>query len=416
MGLSGGLDSVCLLHLLANSEHAFSVEAVHVHHGLSPNADAWAAHCEALCSSLELPCSVVKVQVPRDSGLGLEAAARAERYKAFERVQADAWLLAHHQDDQAETVLLQLLRGAGVQGLSAMAVERALANGVSAFRPLLGVSKASLREYAERNQLTWVEDESNADAHYDRNFLRLNILPALEQRFPAAKQVLARSAQHLAESAQLLEEVAQDDAVHAVKSGRLDLAFLSQLSQARATNLLRFWLSSVTPLPLTTARLQNAMRQLLNAKQNALISIKLGQGYLHRYQGEAWFEPGTQQTEAFDLPWQGETNLQLPHGTLHFVETIGQGLAVDKIDKKGWHIRSRQGGERIKIDPKRPTRTLKHWLQDANIPPWQRESLPLLLWKDTLVAVPSAGVAVEYQAAEGAAGYVLDWQPGVVTQ
>jgi tRNA(Ile)-lysidine synthase len=409
LALSGGLDSRVLFDLLVNLRAAlgFKLQAMHVHHGLSPNADDWTEFCRQLCHSYQVPFEVVRVKVQRDSGQGLEAAARKERYQALLSTTADHVVLAHHLDDQAETLLLQLLRGAGVKGLSAMAARDADRR---LLRPLLDVSRAALEAYALNHQLQWVEDESNFGHGYDRNFLRHQILPELVRRFPAARETLARSAAHMAEAALLLEELASEDAQRHVRDNLLDTVGLAGLSEPRARNLLRWWLS-VNKVALPSAiRLQEMLRQLLSAKPDASLKIKLDHACLRRYQGMAYlhFEVVSQPVA---LTWQGEASLTLPDNSqLLFQREMGLGLALNKAAKL--RISARQGGERFKPDRERPTRTLKHLLQEAQMPPWLRERLPLIYCEDTLAVVPGIGVACELQAKHEEMGLVIAWQQG----
>ncbi|HEY0267735.1 MAG TPA: tRNA lysidine(34) synthetase TilS [Methyloradius sp.] len=413
IALSGGLDSRVLLHLLASQQKklGFKLRATHVHHGLSPNAEQWAQFCRAICNEIAIPIDVTYVKVPRDSGLGIEAAARNSRYKALlENSGEDYIVLAHHQDDQAETLLLQLLRGAGVKGLAAMAPidqKRRL------LRPLLDISRHQLEAYAKAHDLIWIEDESNEDEHYDRNFCRHQVLPLLAQRFHAVSQNLARSAVHLAETSALLDELAALDAVTIIGHHQIDVAGLSKLSDARARNLLRWWLvQQHQPLP-STSRLQEMLHQLLSAKSDAALKVAVdapNDVWLRRYQGFAYI-----QTNADALPiamiWQGEPELVLPDGSrLSFERKSGAGLAAERLGINKLRISHRVGGERFKPDWARPTRTLKHLLQEAHIPPWQREHLPLVYWDETLAIVPGIGVACELQAREGESGLVVSLQ------
>jgi len=321
LGLSGGLDSRVLLHLLVNAHQQmdFKLSAIHINHRISPNADDWANFCAKLCANDGIPFQAVAVDVPRDSGLGLEAAAREARYRVLLAQDADAIVLAHHQDDQAETLLLQLLRGAGVKGLAAMgkvSYQRSAISGQlkTILRPLLEASRKELLEYAGAHGLEWIEDESNLDLAYDRNYLRSRILPELEQRFPAARRTLARSASHLAEAAALLEEVAREDAVLAVSDGRLDLAMLKAMSAARAANLLRWWVAQQAGVPVSTARLADIRSQLLNAKPDARIHISLGMAVLRRRRGLAFIERAGDATPARRSP-EGAAGLELGDAT-----------------------------------------------------------------------------------------------------
>ena len=409
---SGGLDSRVLLELLAELRDSmgFGLRAMHVHHGLSPNADDWAGFCSTTCASLNVPLQIVHVEVPRNNGLGLEAAARNERYDALMQEPADYILLAHHQDDQAETLLLQLLRGAGAKGLSGMAMHD---EARKLLRPFLDISRAELVAFAKQRGLQWIEDESNHDVGYDRNYCRHHILPVLEQRFPAAKQTLARSAAHIAEASQLLDELAEIDAAQYLKDQQLDLAGLAGMSEARARNLLRWWLSSHRQVMPNSHRLQEMLRQLLNAKADAAIKIAVDSAngvWLRRYRGVAYLE-----FNAFNSPialvWQGESELLMPDNSrLLFEQKMGCGLAFERLGIHKLRISHRIGGERFKPESAKPTRTLKHLLQEANIPPWQRERLPLIYWDDVLAVVPGVGVACSMQASENETGLVIAWQ------
>lgn len=289
LGLSGGLDSRVLLHLLAavRLKLSFELSAVHVNHRISPNAHVWAAFCARICTDAAVPFHAIEVDVPRDSGLGLEAAAREARYAVLLGVDgADFVLLAHHQDDQAETLLLQLLRGAGVKGLAAMpaAVER---RGKRIWRPLLDFSRAELLGYARTHDLEWIEDESNLDPAYDRNYVRGHVMPILEGRFSAARRTLARTASHLAQAAELLEDLAKEDAGRTVFESRLDLNALKAMTVARATNLLRYWILKQSGLSLSAARLDDIRSQLLDSKADARVRIRIGSQELTRRRGMA---------------------------------------------------------------------------------------------------------------------------------
>ncbi len=429
LGLSGGLDSCVLLHLLAVAQQIvpFHLHAMHVHHGLSVNADAWATFCTEQCVLLNIPLQIIKVDIEASPKLGIEAAARQLRYEAlFNNVlpelsvpnQADFIVTAHHQDDQAETLLLQLFRGAGVKGLASMA---AVDPSRRLLRPLLEVSRQTLQDYAERHQLKWCDDESNADTHYERNFLRHNIMPILETRYPAIKSVLARSTFHLAEANELLDALAELDATTLLLNNSLCLNGLAQLAQVRAKNVLRWWFAKNQLAMPSSEHLSEIINQLLNAKADANINIQLnhiGQINLSsqtqhltlkRFQHRAYLL-AEQSTPVFDLLWTGEAELNLPNGgKLHFKQVMGAGLAL-KFGMTKLRITNRAGGERFKPNVLRPTRTLKHLLQEANIPPWQRDYLPLIYWHDTLAFVPYIGMANELQATEHELGLEITWQ------
>lgn len=412
LALSGGLDSSVLLHLLVSLKPIlrFELHALHVHHGLSPNADAWAALCMEQCQSLDVPIRVVQVNVDQSSKLGIEAEARQMRYQALfdERlsIQADFIVTAHHQDDQAETFILQLMRGAGVKGLSSMAeVDRIR----SLIRPLLRVSRQALYDYAIQNELQWCDDESNDNTQYERNFVRHDVMPILQARYPSVKSVISRTASHLAEANALLNTLAEIDAQTLVVNDSVCLQGLSQLSNSRAKNLLRWWFAQHYLSMPTSDHLAEMLQQLLNAKPDAELSIKIQHYTLRRYQQRAYLSI-EQINEPFDLVWNGENELMVPNGgKLIFRQVEGAGLAL-KFGMTRLRITNRSGGERFKPDVLRPTRTLKHLLQAANIPPWQRDHLPLIYWQDTLACVPGVGVAHELRASKNELGLDITWQ------
>lgn len=287
--LSGGVDSVVLLSLLAEiaPRFPFELSALHVHHGLNPKSDEWAAHCLNLCRRMNIPCEVVQVNVPRKSAEGLEAAARKARYAALTKPGVEAVALAHHLDDQAETVLFQLLRGGEPRALAAMPEAR-MFSGVQLLRPLLGASKAELIAHAHRHALPWVEDDSNLDTSLSRNALRQEVLPVLEKHFPDYRERLAGVARRMAEVADLLESLAsQDRAVH--QDRELDCAALKQLPETRARNLLAHFLRDHEVTVPRPAQLRELLRQLLEARGRLALLLPDGRKLL-RIKGRVWIE------------------------------------------------------------------------------------------------------------------------------
>ena len=284
VGLSGGCDSVVLLHLLAKSRFATQLSAIHVHHGLSLNADAWQAHCIAFCNELCVPLVVRHVEVPRASGDGLEAAARRARYEAFAESGADFLLLAQHRGDQAETLLFNLLRGAGVVGAAAIPVERAFRR-IRVLRPMLSISRAEIEAYANAQGLSWVDDESNADISFSRNFLRHEILPALADRFPGVESGLAQAAENFAEASALLDELAEQDWTHVSLGDDVQIKQLRQLSAERIKNMLRFRLRQLGWRTPDAPRLAEFVRQLRQAGPDRHPSLALPDGEMRVAQG-----------------------------------------------------------------------------------------------------------------------------------
>lgn len=414
LGLSGGVDSVVLLHLLQqlSLRYSWRLNALHVHHGINPQADVWAAFCADLCALYGVSLQVEHVNIAPLRSLGIEAAARKLRHAALAQQQVDFVALAHHLDDQAETLLLQLLRGAGVRGASAMPAIKHRANVPTLLRPLLNVPRSILLEYAQQHALQWVEDESNADDTYPRNFLRHRILPLLEQRFPAYRKTLLRSAQHFAEATELLDELAQQDADLAIANNRLDIKKLRVLGVVRGKNLLRYFLAAQgAPIPDST-RLQEMLRQLCNARPDAQVCIDWQGWQMRRYRDHAYTMLALPPPVDFTVMWHGEAEilLPLPHGALQFIYTIGQGICLAKLHLGIAKIRSRHGGESIRVDAAQPQRNLKNLLQEHEILPWQRDLLPLLFCDADLVCVPGIAIANTYLAQPDEAGVVVIWR------
>jgi tRNA(Ile)-lysidine synthase len=414
LGLSGGVDSVVLLHLLAQLSPRFSwhISALHVHHGISRHADSWVAFCTELCSRYSIPFQLERVDIKPLREMGLEAAARQLRHAALARQPVDFIALAHHRDDQAETLLLQLLRGAGVRGASAMPLLKSRNVAPSLLRPLLDIERRELEGYAREHGLQWVEDDSNRDVGYPRNFLRHRVLPVLEQGFLAYRTTLARSAGHFAEAAGLLDELAAQDAVSAIDGERLGVAALRQLSSARGKNLLRYFLvQRGAPIPDAT-RLTEMLRQLCGAGEGAQIRITWQDWQLRCYREHAYALPVTLPAADFAIVWQDETEITLPasHGVLHFEPVTGQGLSLHKLKQGVVTIRPRLGSESILLDAARPRQSLRNLLPQQGVPPWQRELLPLLFCGDELVLVPGVASASAYAALADEAGVLVRWQ------
>ena len=435
-GVSGGVDSVVLLDCLRRVSRKLRVRVavLHVNHKLSPNAGRWDAFCRRLCRTQGIPHSSVTVKITR--GGNLEAVARAARYAVFDRQRADYIVLAQHRDDQVETLLLQLLRGAGVRGLAAMPLLRKaegrkqkadggwrMADGAqggrgshpspAVLRPLLDVTRAEILEYARKRRLEWIEDESNASVDFRRNFLRHEVLPVIARRFASYRTTLARSARHLAEAGELLDELAAQDATGLFDGVTLAVAALRRLSSARARNLLRFFLARRGVVMPNVERLEEALRQALTARQDARVAVVLDNSVLRRYAGRLHVVPVSR-----PLPrgvvrrWHGELEIELPEfgGVLVLRRTRDDGIGLARLRAQTVTIRSRQGGERLQPDPGRPRRSLKNLLQEAHVAPWQRDRLPLIYCGNALVWVPEVGVDSAFQARPDEAALRPEWK------
>ena len=423
LGLSGGVDSVVLLEVLRRLAPRldFRLSCVHVNHGISPNARRWAAFCARRCKRHAIALALHEVDVEPYRADGLEAAARRARYEVYAGQKGDFIVLAQHLDDQAETLLLQLLRGAGVKGGAAMpllrqqdaAKEGKRARAPAILRPMLAVSRKQIEAYATARKLTWVEDESNADTRRDRNFLRHRVLPVIGQAFPGYRATFSRAAKHLAEASLILDELAQADAKPAVTGNRVAVAELQRLGTGRARNLLRWLLMGHGAAAPEADRLQEALRQVVKARDDAAVHIVLGTWELRRFDGYAYLLPAQPDPPvAMRRNWDGKRVWPLPElgGTLHFVRRRGAGLAAARVVEPGLGVRLRQGGEKLRLQAGGPTRSLKNLLQEARIPPWERERLPLIYYEGALVAVPGVGVASAWRAAAGEFGWLLDWR------
>jgi tRNA(Ile)-lysidine synthase len=409
LGLSGGLDSVVLLHALLaqrRDQLPFTLQAVHVHHGLSAHADDWAAFCTQLCASHALELNIHHVEIALDDAAGIEAAARRERQRVFAGLDADFLLTAHHQNDQAETLLLQLLRGAGPKGLAAMAeLQHRPGWHAAQLRPMLEVPRAGILDYAHAHALVWVDDESNRDARYRRNALRQQVMPLLATHFPGCDLTLARAAALQADAAGLLDELAQMDAVEAIAGDRLDCNALAHLTFSRARNLLRYFIElHDQPMP-SARRLNEALHQLLEAKDDARVCVRLGQVAVWRFRGGAYLAP-VGATPVAPVRWQGEPVLWLPAAGahVHFDAVIGAGLRYDALKDGEVLLGVRQGGERLRLHANGPRRSLKNLLQEHAIPPWQRGRLPLLWCDGRLAWAAGIGFDVDLLAAPGDLG------------
>ena len=424
IALSGGRDSMVLLDAAVRAAVMRPIElsAVHVHHGLSDHADDWAAFCAAACRERGVPLTVRRVAVARRGGESLEAAARAARYAAFAALDVDGVALAHHADDQAETLLLQLMRGAGPHGIAAMARGTpARASGPALLRPLLAVRRSAIDAYIGAHGLAHVEDDSNADVALRRNRLRVDIVPRLAAAFPGYPETLVRAAAHQAEAAQLLDDLAALDARDGIGPALpgtapadgdvLDRRLLTALPAARARNLLRWFLRRQGLRAPSAARLAAMLQQLVAAANDARVAIAHDGATVGVHRG--WIAIHGPPATGWAAEWRGEPALALPHGTLLFspIAAGREGIAATALDGPPLVARAARGGERLRLAADRPRRALTDLWREAGIPPWARSAWPLLFCGDELVAVPGLGVAAPFVARGGAAGYAADWRP-----
>ena len=386
---SGGLDSTVLLHALAKSGRSISV--IHVHHGLQAVADDWAVHCTQVCASLGVDMQVVRVKV-EDSGQGVEAAAREVRYAALRAAMkaGDVLATAHHRDDQAETVLLRLLRGTGPSGLAAIRPLAEFAPGWL-WRPLLDVPRTRLKTYAKRHALTWIEDPHNQNARFARSFLRAEILPRLQAQWPAAAQNLARAAELAAETAELLHELAVNDLAElAEPSGPLPIDRLQALSPGRRRNLVRHWVEARgLPLPFHDTLL-HLEREVLQAAEDADPVLAWPGGEFRRYRGRLFAMPVLPPVAPkFSAEWDGRGTLALPPGCGRLHTPAGNRRPSPCT------VRLARPGDRFRPFGSTQTRTLKNLFQERGIPTWVRQRTPLVAREDHIVWIGGIGWAAD---------------------
>ena len=420
VGYSGGLDSSVLLHglhqLSEQADFQWSLRALHINHGMQSDADNWQRHCERSCKEMNIDLAVADVRADFGESLptaDIENAARKLRYRAFEKnLQADeALLLAHHLDDQMETLLLRLMRGAGIKGLAGIPVTRPLGHGFL-YRPLLGFERQQLAEYASAHALRWLQDQSNDDEQFDRNFIRHTLLPSLASRWPGYRDSWSKTAALAAESQDLLVELAVIDLgkLATERHSVIRLEPLLALSNARQRNLLRHWLREIGVPELGWNRLQQLSTEVLRADASGNAGL-LGDGFqIRRYQQKLYvLKPVPELDPASQLHWdtrQDQAFVLPDNGSLHLRATTDTGLALPQDG--GLQIRYRQGGESCQLAG-RPNKSLKKLLQEHQIEPWLRNRMPLLYIEDALVCIPGIGVAERFTAKPDEPAMQINW-------
>jgi tRNA(Ile)-lysidine synthase len=412
LGLSGGLDSCVLLHLLANMQTQldFKLKAIHVHHGLSSSADDWLNFCKQKCKLLDIEFDAVKVKINEKGSLGIEGEARELRYEAIKKKQKGVVALGHHQNDQAETLLLQLLRGSGLKGLAGMPEfdeERKF------WRPMLNIKKELLEKYASENDIKYIKDESNEDINFDRNFIRKKVLPLIESRYPASIETISRSATNISEGHQINELLALDDSKNVMSDdgSHLLIENLNKLPNLRAINLIRWWLTFNGLLMPSKKNVEELFRQVKLIKKDTSLNLKISNDRsIRAFDDKLLIVSIMNDLPSYHFKWAGQEEIELPNKSkLHFVKTKKGGLSLSKLGAKSLYIKSRTGGEKLKSFPDQPSRSLKYLFQKADIPHWERDQVPLVYANEQLVAVPNLGVQYEYQSKVGEVGYQIKW-------
>jgi len=424
---SGGLDSSVLLFLCAQycQQRGIPLHAYHVHHGLSPNADTWTNHCADVCSCLGVRFDYEKIVVTNQDGSGIESSARKGRYLAIGRMSAVAQveivLAAHHQDDQAETLLMQMLRGSGIAGLSGMDkfnYAPALFGNPSLLmmRPLLNVSRSELELFARENDITYIEDESNDDARYLRNALRHQVMPILEEISPGFAARMSRTAKHMQSTLSLIEALAEQDLsiCMSIEDLSINLNLIRQLDPERVSNIFRLWLSKSGVRMPSTSRLNEIRKQLFEAKDDARITIYHETLAIHRYQSRIYAsdrsrEPANEEKNIY-FAWSGQDAIAFPefHGTLFF-QKEARGVSSTWLAQQSLCIHLRRGGERLKLAENRSTRDMKSHYQSLNIPYWVRQQLPFISVGNQLLYAARVGMQSEFCSTDKGDKVVFDW-------
>jgi tRNA(Ile)-lysidine synthase len=437
VALSGGLDSSALLTALARPRQTRPrLRAIHIDHGLHPNSRLWSTHCRRLARQLKVPLQVLTTKVTRVRGESLEAAARTARYALLEAHLApgEVLLTAHHEDDQLETVLLQLFRGSGLAGISAMPEIAAFGHGFLG-RPLLSCRRSQLEEWAKSTGLTWVEDSTNADESLDRNYLRRRVLPLLRARWPGVASSVGRSARHAAQAQRLLDEVARRDVERAADGDCLASSLLRGLKPERRRNALRFWIARSGFTVPDTRRLDEICGPLLGARPDANPRVTWGDVFVQRERGRLSIARGERRPSArgergpiargerrsstaverraaapggsaepeLVWKWTAQASCPLPGegGQLELRQDTRGPLDLDALPRE-LTIRTRAGGERLRPRRGGPTRALKSLLQEAQVPPGERMRLPLVCSGARVLAVADLWLDESIQAAPGA--------------
>jgi len=399
---SGGVDSHVLLHALVqlrNKRSKFHLKAIHIHHGLLPKADDWLEHCQSVCNILNVDIVDFKLQLKPQSGDSIEAIARQARYQKFSQtIEKDEIIVtAHHADDQAETFLLQLFRGAGLKGLSSIAVKMPFDSG-TILRPFLHVSRDDILVYAKAHHLIWIEDDSNTNTRFLRNFLRREAIPLLKTKWPHFDKTLVRAATHITEADKLLSEFIGQDVAKVVKEdGSISLEKLKNFSFIRQKNILRYWVYENNFLLPQEKQLNHVFKDVIDAREDAIPCVCWDGAEVRRYQNHLYLmKPLLPMDATMSFQWNYQQPLEFPHdlGTLIPKVKKGQGMKLSKLPKS-LTVSFRQGGEVIELQGRKGRQDLKKLFQEWKIPPWMRDCIPLIYVNNELVCV--VGYAISRQ-------------------
>jgi tRNA(Ile)-lysidine synthase len=417
LALSGGLDSCCLLHWLWRSAYRARVSVIHVHHGLQAEADAWATHCERACKALDLPLTVARLGLETVPGESVEALARTGRYAVLADGvgPGELMLTAHHREDQAETVLLQLFRGSGPRGLAAMPADAPLGRGRH-LRPMLGIDRSELVAYAGATGIDWIEDPMNLDQRLGRAYLRRDVLPRLKQHWPGVIGALTRAARHASEAAELLDELARSDLRQVQRSGDgdwgLDIPGLSTLGPSRQRNLLRHWLRRSGLRVPSAVQLQRILDEVVGARPDRQPEVRWSGVRVCRHRGRLVIVPDAPPVDSgFESRLCVGDSVLLPDGGRVWLEPSPTGeLGADALAGARLTVGYRRPGARLRLTQGAPSCTLKQVFQASAVPVWLRERTPILYREDKVVAVGDRWTDVRFRPGQGEARVAFRWQ------
>jgi len=434
IALSGGLDSMALLQFavpyLLQAKYS-KIQVIHIHHGLSANADDWAEHCQSVCGEMGLECFVERVSVVSE-GQGVEAAARKARYQVFEAYLSSGSVLlqGHHQNDQAETVLMRLLRGAGPEGLSGIPQQRDLSKG-SLFRPWLGLSRSLLEQEVAKFPITWVEDESNTDLQFDRNFVRHEVLPLLETRWPKVLNSLSRTAGRSSQAHQhLLEwcEAQKEEVLSKCYDRAIDLASLANYSIQQQRLFVRYWFDYMQVEHPSEKVFERLWTELIPAEKDAMPSLRWGDNHLRRFNGCLFYLDAKAvdgrsyeyvlgssscvvSVRAKELEFVYLSSQQASEYSVVMREGV---LLRTPLAEESLVLRSRRGGESIVLKGSTQNKALKKLLQAKKVEPWKRVQLPLVYYGSHLVmavfdSVSDSLLSSDALVVKGEAAILVRW-------
>ena len=418
IAFSGGMDSTVLLHVMKNIiDEKSQIRAIHINHNIVDNSKVWTRTCKSICKNFGIDIEIISLEVTHN-GYGLEAAARDERYKKLKEIlyENEYLLTAHHEEDQMETVFLRMARGTGLDGLQGINEKYSFGEGII-FRPMLEVSKTSVMDYAKEHQLKWVEDSSNQDTHFDRNFLRKKIIPQFRERWPSIASSVSRLSQLSAQNIKILNQIAEEDIGPIANMNELPLAKLLDKSFERANNMLRYIiLANGMSIP-SMKTLQDGLKEMLDPETDK--SVIAWKDYcIRKYKNHLYFlsnsdlEPNKVDVR---IPWEiGKTvNLGENIGSIEATFIHGDGLSIEKCKNK-LTISYRQGGELIKPIGHRINKSLKNLFQENQILPWMRDKIPLIYYQDELVSVADLWFNQNYVASQNEAGFVVNWHKKMI--